>query len=314
MRALGSVVQQTYRPVEIVVVDDSAPDGTGDAIAQQDLGIRVRILRSSGSLGPAAARNKGIAAATGKYIAFLDIDSHWLPLKLARQVAAAGGHPGGDGIVIYSQREIRSRGKSIASPRWAIGESEKVADYLLANGGCIDPATVLVSTDLARKVMYRPELRQHEDWDWYIRLEQHGARFLMVPECLCILSDDDAERSSRLARPNLSLVTLETWKPMISSRAYFAFRAAIAPHMRKKTLLPALAMIVGAYVRGAITTRSLAVLLRRLVQSEQRELGALPDPAVSPPASRGVSVPSPDWATKTAKAAVGRGVRRHGQP
>ncbi len=191
----------------------------------------------------------------------------------------------------------------MARPRRAIGESERVADYLLANEGCMDSATVLVSINLARKVMYRPELRQHEDWDWYIRLEQQGARFFMVPECLCILSDDGARRSSHLARPSLSLVTLETWKPMISSRAYFAFRATIAPHMQERTPLRALAMIVGAYVRGAITTRLLVTLLGRLVQPEQRRLGV----------ARGVSLPSSDLEAEASTAAARRR-GHHGEP
>ncbi len=58
MRAIGSVLQQSYRPVEIVTVDEGATLGIDDAIAEQDVGIRLRILRSSGPLGAAAARNK----------------------------------------------------------------------------------------------------------------------------------------------------------------------------------------------------------------------------------------------------------------
>ncbi len=54
----------------------------------------------------------------------------------------------------------------------------------------------------------------------------------MVPEPLCISGGYEAQPDTRLDRPDLSLLTLETWKPLISTRAYFAFRAAIASHVR----------------------------------------------------------------------------------
>jgi glycosyltransferase involved in cell wall biosynthesis len=332
LRAIGSVLQQKYRPVEIVIVDEGSTPGIDEALAEQDVGVRLRILRSSGPLGAAAARNKGIAAAAGEYIAFFEANDHWLPSKLAKQVTTAVGHCGGAGIVVYTQTEIRDRDRPAAGTRRAIGESEKVADYLFANGGCIDPATVLVSTKLARKVLYRPELRQHEDWDWYIRLEQQGAKFRMVPEPLCISGGYDTQSDSRVAWPDLSLVALETWKPLISTRAYFAFRATIAPHMRNKALLPAFAMIVEAYVRGAIESRLFVVLLRRLVQPER--LGTPPsngaavrsnsrrtklsltlprvtNPRTSTSSASGVGAPRSELATRPKSAA--RGQVHHGE-
>jgi glycosyltransferase involved in cell wall biosynthesis len=80
--AIASVKSQTFRDFEIIVVDDGGIDGTFEALtADRDL----RVLRHSRRGGVAAARNLGVSAARGQWLAFLDSDDLWLPAKLARQ-------------------------------------------------------------------------------------------------------------------------------------------------------------------------------------------------------------------------------------
>jgi len=90
--ALDSVWQQTYRPIEMIVIDDGSEDDT-QAVVQQwaekckdDAAFTVHYSYQENK-GANAARNKGIAAATGEYVAFLDSDDRWMPDKLAKQVA-----------------------------------------------------------------------------------------------------------------------------------------------------------------------------------------------------------------------------------
>ena len=82
--ALQSVVAQTFRDYEIIVVDDGSTDDTARHVA--DFGARVTYVRQPNG-GPGRARNEAVGRATGKYIAFLDADDVWLPRKLERQVA-----------------------------------------------------------------------------------------------------------------------------------------------------------------------------------------------------------------------------------
>ncbi|HEV2677319.1 MAG TPA: glycosyltransferase family A protein [Aliidongia sp.] len=91
---LASVRAQTYRTFEILVVDDRSSDATLDLVSQfaQDE-PRLRLIRHERNQGPAAARNTGLAAAAGRYCAFLDADDEWLPDKLDRQVAALVASP-----------------------------------------------------------------------------------------------------------------------------------------------------------------------------------------------------------------------------
>jgi glycosyltransferase involved in cell wall biosynthesis len=85
---LGSVLGQTYRRLEVVIVDDGSADGTAQiaaAAARRD--PRIRLVRQRNA-GVAAARNRGIAETAGTFIAFVDADDLWAPDKIARQVAA----------------------------------------------------------------------------------------------------------------------------------------------------------------------------------------------------------------------------------
>lgn len=88
--AVESVLSQTHGNVEVIVVDDGSKDGTGDIIRGMD--DRVKYI-SQANAGVSAARNKGLAAATGDYIAFLDSDDAWLPWKLEAQLSVLESFP-----------------------------------------------------------------------------------------------------------------------------------------------------------------------------------------------------------------------------
>ncbi len=81
--SIDSALAQTYRPLEIIVVDDGSTDATHDTLLSY--GDRIRPIRRENG-GPSAARNTGAAAASGEIIAFLDSDDLWIPDKIERQV------------------------------------------------------------------------------------------------------------------------------------------------------------------------------------------------------------------------------------
>ncbi|MHC5139531.1 MAG: glycosyltransferase family 2 protein, partial [Planctomycetota bacterium] len=82
-RSIDSVLAQTHPVDEIVIVDDGSTDNTAAII--KDYGDKVRYIHQPNA-GVSAARNTGIEAATGNWIAFLDADDEWLPEKIKRQV------------------------------------------------------------------------------------------------------------------------------------------------------------------------------------------------------------------------------------
>src|SRR5574340_444159 len=90
--AVASVLGQTWREFEVLVVDDGSTDGTLAALAPY--AGQIRFLRRESRGGVSAARNTGIAAARGEWLAFLDSDDLWRPEKLARQMAYLLARPG----------------------------------------------------------------------------------------------------------------------------------------------------------------------------------------------------------------------------
>jgi glycosyltransferase involved in cell wall biosynthesis len=94
-RAVESVVRQTVRPLEVILVDDESGDDTARVMGQiqQEFGKWVRVVRLPKNCGAAVARNFGWEAAMGRYVAFLDADDSWLPRKIERQFAFMEAHP-----------------------------------------------------------------------------------------------------------------------------------------------------------------------------------------------------------------------------
>ena len=101
--AVASVLDQDYRPLELIVVDDGSTDATVEVV--RGFGAAIRYLRQDRQ-GVSAARNAGIAAARGQLIALLDSDDLWLPHKLSRQIDFFGKHPA---AVVNQTEEIWMR-------------------------------------------------------------------------------------------------------------------------------------------------------------------------------------------------------------
>jgi len=163
--AIGSVRAQRWPNLEILVVDDGSTDRT-DRVLADLAGPDMHVIRQQNH-GPAAARNSGIAAASGEWIAFLDADDLWLPGKLERQFDAirCTPHVG----FCYSDSLVQTTD----------GRTEKTkcrrpreATFLeLLWGNMMSTATVLVRRDCFQVVgHFDPELRTGEDWDMWLRL------------------------------------------------------------------------------------------------------------------------------------------------
>lgn len=166
-QALRSVLDQTYPKVEIIVVDDAS----GEAyVSQYELPPQARFIQLPVNGGPAAARNAGIAAARGEFIAFLDSDDIWLPEKLARQVAVLDAMPG-MGLTHCRFERVDGDLNVLPERRRAPGAGDDDFVTLLYRNIIQTPSTVLLRSELVQGGEgFDPSLRYAEDRDLWLRL------------------------------------------------------------------------------------------------------------------------------------------------
>jgi len=167
-RTLASVLRQADVDFEVIVVDDGSRDGTG-AFLHSVADDRLRVIRLSASIGPSAARNAGIEAATAPLIAFCDHDDLWAPEKLGSQVAALSQDPHAGwscvGAVLVDEglRIVRAR-RPPSGPHLARG---LLASDTVPGGG----SGVVARAELVRSLNgFDTRLTFMPDWDMWIRL------------------------------------------------------------------------------------------------------------------------------------------------
>lgn len=259
-QALHSIFGQSWRPIEVIVVDDASRDDPASVVAASPYASKIIFQRLERNGGPAVARNAGLSIARGQYVAFFDSDDLWLPHKLARQIQACEADSQRGRLVSYSPVWMRRPHEVLRTPWRGITPGERVGDYLFLHRGYIALPTIVMPTALAQEAMFNAELRMHEDWDLLLRLEASGARFQMVEEPLAVIFDDSNVNRASADRPQHSLALSDVWRPLLSELAYLAFRARMAPQLRSSDPQCGLQLILRAWQSSAISS-SLAVSL-----------------------------------------------------
>lgn len=182
VRAVHSALSQSMEDVEVIVVDDGSTDGTAEAIAGvQDRRLRLEVLPVA--VGAGGARNVGIHRAQGFYVAFLDSDDEWHRDKLARQYEYSRSQVLNEFVCYTQVWQVNESSRRIV-PHRGIEGGESVAKYLFEAGGMMQTSSLFMESALAKRVLFDPTLKRHQDYDLCLRLESAGAGFKMVEEPL----------------------------------------------------------------------------------------------------------------------------------
>lgn len=246
-QAIESVLKQTYRPIEIIVVDDGSTDNTAEVVAR--FGDDVRYVRQENG-GVAAARNHGFAISRGEFVALIDSDDCWYPHKLEMQVAFLRKFPEA-GMVWTDMAAVRDNGEQVYDAYLRIFykayDRVRTEDFM-RNVGTIGDLGVQVPTDVAQRPMwvgdifsqliggtlvhtpttllrrercrgtggYDEHLRPNgEDFDFHLRTAVQGpVGFLDVPSIDYRIGNEDqlTAPSQGLTMARAYLLTINRWK------------------------------------------------------------------------------------------------------
>lgn len=197
-QAIDSVMQQTYSPIEIILVDDGSTDDTAQRLAA--LGNRIRYVHQVNG-GLSKARNRGIREARGELVAFLDADDKWLPEKLQKQWEMLRADPDLKFVHTDVFDLIETTGEVVHEDR--NGRRFTGDCYLeFFRGNVIIPSTVLVTRSCLEQIGHFDEAirgASTQDMDLCLRVARHH-RFAYVDEPLVLyrMHPDNASRNRRM--------------------------------------------------------------------------------------------------------------------
>lgn len=224
-RAINSALAQSWRPIEIVIVDDCSTDGTFEMIREfEEKTPELRVFQNSQNVGVAITRNKIIKEAHGEFIAFFDDDDESLPKRLELQYERISQYEdkfGADMIICHTAREVvyphgeirveqtmaTTYGKLSPS---GLNVARRILLGIPAEGTIGSCATC---SQMARKKVYltlngfNPDLRRGEDTEFNIRLALSGGTFVGISKPLVVqVMTKTSEKSLEEEYRNLCLI------------------------------------------------------------------------------------------------------------
>lgn len=217
--ALRSILHQSLTELEVILVDDASSDRSiaiAETMAAED--PRLQIQRLDSNVGPAAARNRGLEAAGGAWIAIVDSDDFIHPDRLRRLVAAAETDNAdliADDLLIFTDdHRVPPRrllnGALAAAPSWIMPEQYVRSNRLIAPARPLGYLKPLIRASLLTEhnVRYTEGLRIAEDYDLIARLLVRGARFRLLPELLYFYRQHSGSISHRLSPETLQAMVV----------------------------------------------------------------------------------------------------------
>ncbi|MGM0444366.1 MAG: glycosyltransferase family 2 protein [Fibrobacterota bacterium] len=225
--AVDSVLSQTFTDFECIVVDDGSTDATPAVLASY--GGRIRVISRKNS-GVSAARNVGIVAARGRWIAFLDSDDYWLPEKLACQMTFLKENPALR-IAQCQERWIR-RGR-VVNPRKKHRKKGGRIFYDSLALCLISPSAVIIEKSLLEDVGFFDEtLPVCEDYDLWLRITRTTAVGLLDEELMVRRGGHDDQLSA--SRWGMDRFRVQALEKILSACTDPAQRRAVLAMLVKK--------------------------------------------------------------------------------
>jgi len=223
-KAIESVLSQSFKDFELIVVDDGSSDDTPHLISSY--GDRIVSIRRE-RRGPSAARNRGVEAARAEFVAFLDSDDRWDKDKLKIQIGAMENNP--SYLISHTQEIWFRRGKLLNQKK----KHQKYHGRIFSR--CLPLCVVSMSTVMARKELFRKvglfdeELPCCEDYDFWLRASVEYP-FLLVDEPLTLKEGGRKDQVSYIYRTGMDRYRIKSLVKILSEPGL------LSPRQRELTL------------------------------------------------------------------------------
>jgi len=287
-RAIDSVLAQTMPAAEIIVVDDGSSDQLAAVVSRYV--SPVRLIQQTNSQA-AAARNRGIEAASGEFVGFLDADDYWEPQKLQRQLAVIERHPEVNivGGRYYSMQPGGNRSlRSLRNLRWYDRPMHRSGSQAFMLGTMLWTGTVLVRRSALQNEKFVPGLEPAEDRDLWIRLASKHVIYLLSEPLATAVLEPGGIRVNIAKDCTKMLEVIQRHQRMLGMpsrliwKSYIRYRwAAIDPS--PSTSLPLLLKSIVSWpipltgmpaMKRLGRLKRLAYLLKQLIRRSDRAQGA----------------------------------------
>lgn len=201
-RAIRSVLAQTFKDFEIIIVDDASNDNT-EEIVKAFNDARIKYIRHQKNCGAAASRNTGIKMAKGDFIAFLDDDDEWIPEKLEKQIKIFQENESILGVVYCGYVRIDEETQKIIDD-WYPTNKGNVFKAVLSFGWMATPSLLIKKECFEKCGLFDEQLKIAEDGDLLIRIAK-VYYFDYVPEVLVKIYDTKKEIYDQAIKSGLIL-------------------------------------------------------------------------------------------------------------
>lgn len=201
VRSVNSVLSQTCKDIEIIIVDDNSIDNT-EEIIKKISSNRIKFIKHTTTRGACSARNTGINAAQGEYIAFQDSDDEWFPSKLEKQLRFLQDE---NIDVTASSYWLFNNNTKTLTPKRKIYKRNMLDKILMGN--YVSTQTILGKTECFKEVNFDEDLPRFQDWELMIRiLKKYKFSFMNEPLVNVFLQDDSISKDPKKVAVALKLI------------------------------------------------------------------------------------------------------------
>lgn len=221
-RTIESVLLQSYKNIEILVIDDNSPNFLEiKRTIERFNNSKIILIKHEKNKGGGATRNTGILNARGKYIAFLDSDDVWDDSKIEKQIKVAQNLTN---VLIYCRSNVLTKKSNMILPKVKKEEDESISDYLFVNDGFIQTSSIFIQTEIAKECLFDETLARHQDYDFLLKVENKNIDFFMLDDILTtVYWNSGISFKSKGWTPQVSLDLLKIHKNSFTDKSFAIF-------------------------------------------------------------------------------------------